>query len=423
MTKRTDVIIVGAGHAGLCASYFLKQKGIDHIVLERGEIGESWLSQRWDSFVLNTANKLNVLPGIESKDPDDFGSAISLARTMSDFVAINRLPVETGVNVIKVEKTAGAGTFSVAVDFEGIKRTYESHHLIIASGTQNKKVTSPLSRNINPHIFQLHSCEYRNPAVLPEGAVLVVGSGQSGCQIAEDLLDFGRKVYLSTSMVPRFPRFYRGKDIVDWLILSGFFELKTEEVTDPAVFNSKTPLAKGTDGGKKSLSLQALAKKGVVLVGKMIEMSDDCAHFSCDVEEKLHFADNFSKNLKNLIDNFITEKNLAAPPPVYDMEDEPYKKGEVDCSLNVIDFNKLQISTIIWATGFTTDFSYLHLPALNDKGQPVHRQGISDIEGLYFLGVPWLRNRKSGILFGIREDAHSIVEKIYSLTTKNLASF
>ena len=230
-----DVIVVGAGHAGLCASYYLKNYGLEHLVFEREKIGESWRSQRWDSFRLNTLNRLNHLP--EHADPalkpEEFATAKDLTASMENLVTKFRLPVKENSKVISIIKDDRSDQFSVSVSRDGQILEYQSRQVIIASGTMTETKIPKLAKSIPSYIKQYHTSEYKNSNQLPEGAVLVVGSAQSGIQIAEDLVDAGRKVFLATSKVARLPRRYRGKDIIDWMIQAKFFEMLKEDVQDP----------------------------------------------------------------------------------------------------------------------------------------------------------------------------------------------
>ena len=245
-----DVIVVGAGYAGLAASYHLKKYGIDHLVFDRGRIGESWRTQRWDSFRTNSTNKLNVLPGQDWTDEstaDAFATTSELVSSFEKYSCSHQLPVLQNSNVISVDKQ---GNFLHAVvSSGGISTNYRSRQILVASGAANKIKIPEISKNISPDVTQLHTSQYRNPAQLPKGAVLVVGSAQSGCQIAEDLVDGGKQVYLSTSMVGRFPRWYRGKDIFYWLVDTKFYEIKADEVDDPKLFEARPPQISGIGSG------------------------------------------------------------------------------------------------------------------------------------------------------------------------------
>ncbi len=414
-TSVLDVIIVGGGQAGLSASYYLKNAGLTHIVFERGKIGESWRSQRWDSFRMNTINRLNLLPGaqLSGGDPDAFATAGEFVSSLEAYTAAFQLPILENAKVLAVEKPSAY--FKVVVAQNDVIEEYYSKQIIIASGIQNHKKIPAFANQGSPGIKQLHTSEYRNAAQLPDGAVLVVGSAQSGIQIAADLLEAGRKVYLSTSRVGRVPSRYRGKDIMVWLLELGFFDLKTEDVTDPAEFNMKSP-----QHSPHTISLQDLARKGVTILGKMDNAKDNEVYFLPDAKQNVQFADTLSGKVKGMIDGFLQQTRLTAPPP----EDDPADKSDTDGScasaITHLDLKEHKITSIIWTTGFGGDFNYIRLPVLNKNGIPQHKKGISDSEGLYFLGFGWLRSRKSSLIHGINEDAKFIAEKVMERGCSNL---
>ena len=409
-----DVIVIGAGHAGLSISFYLKQLGLRHLVFEQNSIGNSWSSQRWDSFKLNTSNKFNLLPGMDNNftDPDSFCSAMEFVAFLKSYAKKFELPVIENSKVISVEKSPASELFSITVKHKENTKNYQCKKLVIASGTQNKKSIPEFAANISPEICQLHASEYRNSNMLPNGAVFVVGSGQSGVQIAEDLVDNGRKVYLSTSMVARVPRRYRDKDIVDWFGLIGFFDQKPEDLLDSQMLKMKQPQLSGVGPRGKTVSLQSLAKKGVVILGKMDNASGDHVDFQPNAVENVKFGDAFSNKVKTMVDEYINSARVIAQQPDIDADDLPDENAECVLNKTSINLNEYKISSIIWTTGFIGDFSYLKLPVYNDDGTLKHKNGLSEIEGLYFLGFPWLRKRKSGIVFGIVEDSKFISDKI-----------
>ncbi|HEU4470667.1 MAG TPA: NAD(P)/FAD-dependent oxidoreductase [Flavisolibacter sp.] len=420
MTKDFDVTVIGAGQAGLSASYYLKQLNLSHLVIEKGRIGESWLSQRWNSFRMNTANKLNTLPGDELPPAaqERFGSATALAGAMRHFAASHDLPVREHARLVSLDKDARSGLFAAEVDAAGSRQSFFSRAVIVASGAQSEKKLPAFTTQVAAGLLQLHSSEYRHPSALPAGAVLIVGSGQSGCQIAEDLAAEGRKVYLSTSRVPRCPRRYRGKDIMDWLILTGFFDTPAEAVPEPSMLHIPPPLLKGTDAGKKTLSLQALARKGVRLLGRMQAAAGHSVSFENNAADHMAFGDAFSGKVKGMIDAFIAKAGLDVPPAGPDPDDEPVAGREMANSELFLDLKEKNINTIIWATGFRGNFDYTSLPLFDAAGNIIHNKGASTVEGLYFLGLHWLRTRKSNLLFGIREDAQYITDRICAALQK-----
>jgi putative flavoprotein involved in K+ transport len=407
-----DVIIVGAGQAGLSASHYLKNANLKHIVFERGKIGESWRSQRWHSFKLNSMSRLNLLPGarLNGNDPYAFCTHTDFVASLEKYAIAFQLPVLENVNVISIEKQPGV--FKVLVSQHNSVKEYCSKQVIIASGMQNEKKIPAFAKNVSTEIKQLHTSEYRNAAKLPEGAVLVVGSAQSGVQIAEDLIEDGRKVYLSTSMVGRVPRRYCGKDIMDWLLMLGYFDLKTEDVTDHTEFAMKPPQLTGTGGHAHTISLQHLAKKGAVILGRMSGANDKNVLFLPNAKQHVQFADMLSEKIKSMIDAFIQQAQLPAPPAEKDAADMPDLDGSCASSVTELNLNEHNITSIIWTTGFRGNFNYIKLPVLDANDNPKHKNGISPVEGLYFLGFGWLRSRKSGLIHGIKEDAGFITEKV-----------
>ena len=416
-----DVIVVGAGYSGLAASYHLNEHGLNHIIFERGKIGESWRSQRWDSFRFNSTNKLNVLPGDpEPADPDSFSSATAFVTALEQYVKSYQLPVVENSKVISIEKPGEVFVVSVLSNNE-IKKSF-CKQVLIASGAANETKIPSLAKNISKEIKQLHTSEYKNAHQLPNGAVLVVGSAQSGCQITEDLLNAGRKVYLSTSLVGRIPRWYRGRDIFYWVREAKFYDIKAEEIEDPKMLELRPPQITGTGSGRDSMSLQSLSKKRAVILGKMNAANESTVSFQQNAAQHVKFADEFSQKIKKLIDDHITENNLSTPPAHYDEADVPDVEASCASNITSLDLKENNINTIIWATGFDHDYNYIKLPVFDDKGKLIHKDGLPGFPGLYFLGYPWLRTRKSPILFGIIEDAKFVVDKLNDHAKQNSKS-
>jgi putative flavoprotein involved in K+ transport len=415
--KIYDVIVVGAGVGGLSASYHLKKYGLNHIVFERGKIGESWRSQRWDSFRMNTPNKLNVLPGsvYKGSDTGGFDEAAKYISSFEEHVSAFDLPVLENSKVISVEKPGEF--FDVIVSVNNKKENYSSRQVIVASGHASEIKTPSFAKNIPGNIRQLHTSEYRNPAQLPGGAVLVVGSAQSGVQIAEDLADAGRQVYLSTSMVARVPRWYRGRDIVEWLIDMKFFEARAQDLEDPKMLEMRPPQITGVGGNKYTISLQSLAKKGVTIVGKTDNADGQNVFFQPNAAMHVKFADGFSKKVKEMIDGFILKTQAKAESAEFDEADQPDENASCANPMNSLNLQEKNINTIIWSTGFNGDFSYIKLPVFDEQGHLKHKDGIPVFPGLYFIGYPWLTARKSALIFGIKEDAAFVVNKIHEQST------
>jgi len=409
-----EVIVVGSGHAGLCISYYLTRNEIKHIVFEQGRIGETWRSQRWDSFKMNSANKLNLLPEqqVYFNDPDAFAFANEFAMSLESYKNQLELPVREYCKVLEVKKDERQNIFVVNVCEEGNERTYLSRQIVIASGGQNGILIPAFAENISKRILQLHTSNYKNPGQLPEGNVLVVGSAQSGTQVAEDLVRANKRVFLSSGKVGRIPRRYRGRDIFDWLFELGFYDVFTDDVTDPSLLKIKPPQVSGAGERGKTSSLQSLARSGVMILGKAANADADNIFFQANAPSHVRYADEFSREIKKLIDDYIQKKNLSAPLPEVDPDDIPDENASCashTTKLNLFDNN---IKSIIWTTGFRGNFNYIELPILTEDKIPKHRNGISGVEGLYFIGLPWLRRRKSAVIPGISDDAEFIVNRI-----------
>jgi putative flavoprotein involved in K+ transport len=406
-----DAVIVGAGQAGLGISYFLQRDGLKHIVLERGRTGESWLSQRWESFRLNTPNFMNVLPGLPygGPEPDGFWSRDEYVAYLRSYVDRWCLPVRTGVTVVSVEQVHGQGSFVVRTTTDGqAEESVSSRSIVIASGMQRTPKLPP-TRNAMPRdIGQLHTADYRSPIALPPGAVLVVGSAQSGCQIAEELLLSGRTVYLSTSRVGRVPRRYRGRDILEWWIDMKFLDVRYASLEDKSIARAPQPQASGIGRYGHTVSLQHLARQGAVILGRLLDVDADTLVLGDDAAANVRYADEFSRRQKDGIEAYLARAGITPPPLEDDPADAPDPEAACVSQLRRVSLGDAKIRTVIWATGFSGGLDWIHLPSFDSEGNPIHQQGVASVLGLYFIGFPWLRTRKSGIIYGIEEDAEYI---------------
>ena len=410
-----DTVIVGGGQAGLVVSYFLQQNGNSHLVFEQGRIGESWLSQRWDSFQLNTPNVRNVLPGLPYDGPeaDGFWRTDKLVEYFQGYVDRFQLPVRTGVTVTLVERAEDQETFIVKTRMEDqTEVSISSRSVVVASGIQRIPKFPAMRSKLPDNILQLHTADYRNPKSLPPGAVVVVGGGQSGCQITEDLLSAGRTVYLCTSKVGRVPRRYRGRDLVEWWVDTKFWDVTYDGLPDKSISRAAQPQISGLGRYGHTLSLQYLASQGTVILGHLLDVESGALILSDDAAAHVHFADEFSQRVKNDIDSYLTRMNITAPSLEDDTADIADLEAECVSPLRQLNLHDANVSTVIWATGFTGDFSWIHMPVFDDQNKPIHKRGVSAERGLYFVGFPWLNSRKSGILYGIDEDAQYIANVI-----------
>ena len=410
-----DTVIVGAGQAGLGVSHFLQQDRRGHIVLERGRIGESWLSQRWDSFKLNTPNFMNVLPGLpyDGPEPDGFMRRDELVRYFQRYVEQFRLPVRTGVSVVSVERTDDKEQFIVQTRTdERDAESVLSRSVVIASGIQQTPRFPLIRSRIPGTIAQLHTANYRNAETLPPGAIVVVGSGQSGCQIAEDLVSAGRTVYLCTSKVGRAPRRYRGRELLEWWIDMKQLDVTFAGLEDTSISRATQPQISGLGRHGHTVSLQQLARQGVAILGRLLDVDEATLVLNDEAAANVRFADEFSQRIKDGIDAYLADEGITPPPLEDDPADLPDPRAECVSPMRRLELREAGVSTVIWATGFAADFSWIRLPVIDAEGKPIHQRGISPVRGLYFIGFPWLNSRKSGIIYGIEEDARYIAGAI-----------
>ena len=407
-----DLVIVGAGHAGLAASQRALARGLDHVVLERGQVGASWRTQRWDSFTLNTPNAINGLPGspYRGSSPDAFETRDAWVERLERYVAEHGLPVRTGMAVTSVDRD-GDG-FAVATAAE----RFAARSVIIASGTINAPKVPAFADALDPKIVRTTTGRYRRPADLPPGAVLVVGSAQSGVQIAEDLLAADHPVYLSTGQVGRAPRRLRGRDTLLWLTESGWMDQRPGDLPDPAMQRWAQPQISGVGPLGHTVSLQSLAACGVQLLGHLEGLAGARARFAQDLQQHIGFGDEFARRMRQHVDEHVARRGIAAPPSEPDPADEPVADPSTFTTPSELDLTEHGITAIVFSTGFTADFSWLHLPVIDDRGAPIHVEGRSPVPGLWFLGFPWLRTRKSGIIWGAVEDSAFVVEQVVART-------
>jgi putative flavoprotein involved in K+ transport len=405
--QAVDVVVIGAGQAGLSTSYHLKQQGIGHVVLEQDRIGESWRSGRWDSFCLVTPNWTVQLPGFpyQGPDADGFMGRDELVTYLDSYAASFESPVETGIRVTAVAKTPDGG-FSV----QTADTTLSARAVVIATGSYRRPKIPPFAPQLPRDVFQAHSSQYRTPALLPEGAVLVVGSGQSGVQIAEEWHEAGRRVFLSVSHCGRVPRRYRGRDIVWWGKMGGLYERTVDQLESPAEKTACHPQSSGRRGGH-DIYMRQLARDGVRLVGRVSSIADCVLTIASDLGENLSEADEFAENVLKQLDEAVAKMGMPLPEDQNPRGIGAPVPDEVDL-IRELNLAKAGITTIIWATGYRADFSFVKLPVFDQSGQPVQRQGVTSVLDLYFVGLEWLHKPKSGLLLGVGEDAEHIVSVI-----------
>ena len=401
-----ETVVVGAGHAGLAASWALTQRGVEHVVLEEGRVGQAWRTDRWDSFRLNTARWMSRLPGqtLDDAGADGFDTAPEFAAALEDGVRLHELPVREEAGPARVARDADGGFVVRVRDGE-----LRARSVILATGFQRIPVRPPVADALSPRVLQLDTATYRSAAEVSDGAVLVVGGGQSGAQVAEDLAEAGRRVLLSTSRVGWVPRRYRGRDTLAWWTVSGFYEVRRADV-DPAVLRVRQPLISGTDDGH-SLSLQSLARRGVELLGRLDGGGGEELRFGADAAEHARYADQLAASLLRAIDEYVESAGIDAPPAEPDPMCAPIEGLGRDAP-RVVRLDREGIGTVIWCTGMRPRLDAVDIPGLVDGDAIPHTEGATPVPGMYVIGVPWLRVRKSGIIWGAAEDAERIAAAI-----------
>ena len=407
MTEQVNTIIVGGGQGGLSASYFLKQQGREHVVLEQAPQAAQVWRNRWDSFTLNTPNWMTRLPGAEyqGNNPDGFMPRDELVAYFEAYIERFVLPIRYGIQVTSV-KAIEAG-YLVSTD----NGEFEAANVVIGTGLHQQPRIPAVSANLPVEIRQLHSSEYRNPEALPAGAVLVVGSAQSGCQIAEELYQSGRKVYLSVGSSPRLPRRYRGKDITWWMDVIGIMDKTVDQLPSPKAKFAGSAHSTGKDGGH-TINLHQFAKDGVVLLGHIQSMQEDRITVAPDLKENLAKADKAEADFVKQVDEYIESNGMDAPIESLPELSDGFQVEEI----TDLDLKSAGISSVIWTTGFKFDFGLVKLSAFDDDGYPLQERGVTEFPGLYFIGLPFLSKFKSGLLAGVGDDAAYLAEHISSRT-------
>ena len=402
--RHVPVAVVGGGQAGLSVSYHLKQSGIDHLVFEKKTAAHTWSTQRWDTFCLVTPNWQCDLPGhrYDGPDPDGFMKKDEIVAYLKAFVAKVNPPIREGVAVTRVERRED-GLFSLQTS-EG---DYTANEVVVASGGYTIPIIPRMAERLPGSITQIHSNAYRNPGQLPEGEVLVVGSGQSGAQIAEDLHLAGRRVHLAVGDAPRCARFYRGRDVVTWLADMGYYDMTVDNhPLRDGVRDNTNHYVTGRDGGR-DIDLRRFATEGMKLYGLMDDYRDGALRFRDDLKRSLDQADRTYNGINAAIDKYIAEKGIEAPvqapyTPVWEL-------GEPVTSL---DLEGSGITSVIWCIGFTPDFRWLDASVFNGAGSPKHKRGVTREDGVYFIGLPWLNTWGSGRFGAVGRDAEYIVQVI-----------
>jgi len=401
--KPIDTLVVGAGQAGVAMSEHLSKLGVPHLVLERDRIAERWRTGRWDSLVANGPAWHDRFPGLEfdDLDPDAFAGKERVADYFETYAKKFNAPIRTGVEVKQVVRNAGRPGFSV----ETSAGVFEANRVVVATGPFQRPVIPPIAPEAGK-LTQIHSADYRNPQQLPAGAVLVVGAGSSGVQIADELQRAGRKVYLSVGPHDRPPRAYRKRDFCWWLGVLGEWDKEVATRGREHV----TIAVSGARGGH-TIDFRALAQQGMTLVGLTKSFIDGIVTFEADLAANIAQGDANYLSLLDAADAYIARNNL-------DLPEEPEARRTLpdpECVTHPIlelDLAEAGITSIVWATGYAVDYGWLQVNAFDANGKPRHQRGVSSEPGVYFLGLPWLSRRGSSFIWGVWHDARHIADHI-----------
>jgi putative flavoprotein involved in K+ transport len=398
-----DTLIIGGGQAGLAMSHALSKRGRDHSILERGRIAERWLSERWDGLHFQTPNLLVGLPGypLVHDNPDGYVSAARIAEFLTGYANFISAPVRQGVEVTRLVRGDGAGRYLL----ETSAGPMSCNTVVVATGPFQRPVFPPMLPPDAP-VLQIHAAHYRAPGKLPDGAVLVIGAGASGAQIAEELMRAGRKVFLSVSRHRRAPRRYRGHDHVWWWVETGMVNTPPER-RNP---NPAPVVHTGAYGGH-TIDFRDYARQGMTLLGHAEAATREAMTFAADLADNLAHGDAGYLAFLDFVDAHITRTGMR-------LEEDPAARvimptpAAMHDPIRRLDFRADGIGTVIWATGYDLDFGWIDIPVFDERGAPLHEKGVTRFPGLYFLGLHFLSKFSSAFLIGVAEDAEWLAENV-----------
>lgn len=410
MDESIETVVIGAGQAGLSLSYHLGVRGLEHVVLERARVAERWRSQRWDSLTFQFPNWSIGLPGksYAGPDPEGFSSAAEVTAFIEQYARWINAPLRTGVEVHAL-RASKRGHYLVSTSAGQI----EARNVVIATGPYQTPRVPALAAKFPRHIVQVHAADYRNTRQLPPGGVLVVGSGASGCQIAEELLVSGRDVLFAIGRHRRVPRRYRGRDVFWWRRALGLLDVTAADT--PEDRRLPPPLVTGVGGGH-DVDIRAYARDGMTLLGRLRDVADRRIALADDLETSLAGGDRALAEFTSAVDEHLLRHEGSGIAPARPAP------GIASQSPREIDTRASNITTVVWATGYRCDFQWIRLPIFDLRGHPIHHRGVTSIRGILFLGLAWLHKAKSSFLCGVGEDAEYLVEVICSSRTKRSRS-
>jgi putative flavoprotein involved in K+ transport len=401
MGESVDIAVIGAGQAGLAISWYLSQAGVEHVVLESARVAETWRSRRWDSFRLITPNWAVRLPGAPyvGPHPDGFMSRTELIAFFESWTLSFNAPVQEDSHVSVLEADS-AGRFELSLPSGKLR----ARAVVVASGGYQRAHRPAGAEAMPKALYQVLAEDYRKPDGLPPGNVLIIGSGQTGCQLAEELHGAGRRVFLACGRCPWMPRRLDGRDIVWWAIESGFMDRTPDALPSPAARLVGNPQTTGHDGGH-DLHFRTLHAMGVELLGRYVGAEGSKLHFADDLGASVDFGDARWADLRGLIDAYCAR--TKTPKQAYEIPAPMRIKTRTE-----LDVVRHGIGTVIWTSGYRPDYGWVRFPVFDDMGFPIQTDGCTRVPGLYFVGVHWMRKNKSAILYGVGEDAEIVARHI-----------
>jgi putative flavoprotein involved in K+ transport len=412
--QQVEIVVIGGGQAGLALSYYLTAQSREHLILEQGRIVESWRSKRWDSLRLIAPNWSVRLPEFQydGDDPDGFMGKDEVVAHLETYAQSFGAPVREGVRVTTIERGSTDPHFLVRTQGD----SYMASQVVLATGALQQPRVPAYAARLPAGVTQVVAPAYRTPQSLPPGAVLVVGSGETGCQIAEELVRAGRSVFLAGGRSWWVPRCYRARDVAVWVRLLGWFERTVDELPLGVRTGQSNPQLTGSDGGH-DISGHTLVRQGVTLLGRLQDIRDGRAFFAADLAANLAWGDEQARSWLQAIDDLIAQQGLEAPEEVWpqDLRASKIHSDEAPAELDLADAG---ISTVIWAMGYRPDLAWVGLPILDADGYPIQRRGVTKVPRLYILGLDWLHTAKSGLFAGVGEDAAYLASQIAERATE-----